>query len=161
MGCETTQHMKASFPKESRLMNVPTSAPVVATVNRVKGRSVTQITSLQTSSSFSGAHSAVFKTTKKDFSRFKRSAGTVTFDLSASGCLQTHVRAGRSATFFWDLRVVLPGLLKHLGQSTLISLWRTLRFEAVSSGVVHKERRGGKINYPLPPRPQTSFPSPH
>lgn len=147
MGCETILYMKASFPKETGLMNVPTSAPVVATVNRIKRRSVTQIISLQTSSSFSGAHSTVHK---KDFSRFKRSAGTVTFDLSASGCCRrTPKREG--AQRFWDLRAGLPGLLKHLGQSTLISLWRTLRFEAVSSGVVHKERHGGKINYPQTP----------
>lgn len=42
----------------------------------------------------------------------------------------------------------------------MIFLWRTLRSEAVSSGVVHKERHGGKINHSpdpgllfLPPPP--------
>lgn len=157
MGCESTQHTKASFPKDSRLMNVPTSAPVVATVNRVRGRSVTQITSLQTSSL-----RCLPNGKKKIFQDLNAALEPRPSTRRRPAAADARQSGTERSVFFGDLRAVLPGLLKHLGQSTLICLWRTLRFEAVSSGVVHKERRGGKINDPLPPpRPQTSFPSPH
>lgn len=82
----------------------------------------------------------------------------LTFDLlHGSGPLQvwlrrTH-RAGRSARSLgkpdWAALT--------LRQSTLIFLWRTVTFEAISNGVAHKGWHGGKINHspdprPLPPR---------
>lgn len=48
------------------------------------------------------------------------------------------------------------GAAGTLRQSALIFLLRTVTFEAISSGVAHKECHGGKVNHSPDPRPPDS-----